>query len=96
MVESKKPKESKESKDLTKYPQLPEYLDGCDNPCVVIYGGSFAPIHLNHIKTILFSYETLRNTFNYDILGVFIVPTHDTALRKKFNGNLPISKEVRK
>ena len=63
---------------------------------MIIFTGSFNPIHINHLRLLEFVKNDLEKSFKYDVISGFVVPTHDQALRKKHGGTLPISKEHRK
>jgi len=72
---------------------LPPEIDSKGKNAVLLYTGSFCPIHLNHIRTIIRARE-LFTTKGFHVLALYVIPTHDDSLKKKLN-SLPISKEHR-
>ena len=59
-------------------------------PFVIIFSGSFSPLHMNHIRMIIFTKNQLEKSYGYTVVGAFIIPNGDAPLRKKFNGSLPM------
>ncbi|KAL4472691.1 hypothetical protein ABPG74_018640 [Tetrahymena malaccensis] len=53
---------------------------------VLTLGGSFYPIHLNHLKTIEYAQKQIEiNRHDINIIGLFLIPSQIECLAKKLN-----------
>jgi fructosamine-3-kinase/nicotinic acid mononucleotide adenylyltransferase len=55
---------------------------------ILVYGGTFCPIHLNHLEVMNIVAETLEKTpYNYEILGGYFVPSAESWIKRKLPEN---------
>ncbi len=47
-------------------------------PCVTVFGGTFSPIHINHLKTLEAANRHLEEKHGYCVLGSYLSPTSDS------------------
>lgn len=50
---------------------------------ILLFNGTFCPIHNNHISMIVLAQNYLETQLNYVVLGGYLSVTHDQACRKK-------------
>ncbi|CAF3519626.1 unnamed protein product [Rotaria sp. Silwood1] len=69
----------------------PTNVDSKKKNAILVYGGSFCPIHLNHLAVIDFVAEVLEKPpYNFEILGGYFCPSAASWVTKKLRGkNLP-------
>jgi len=70
---------------------FPTELNTQKKNAVLIYGGSFCPIHLNHLDVMNTVAETLeKSPYNYHIIGGYFAPSAESWIKKKLpNDYLP-------
>ena len=54
--------------------------------CVSVLSGTFSPVHLNHIQTLLLANDHLSSRMGYQVLGSFISPSSENSAKRKFKG----------
>ncbi|UJR17782.1 hypothetical protein I4U23_004681 [Adineta vaga] len=55
---------------------------------ILVYGGSFCPIHLNHLAVMDFTAEILEKPpYEFEILGGYFCPSSESWIRKKLPEN---------
>lgn len=74
---------------LTPLKRFKTALSECKRNIVLYFGGSFYPIHKNHIRTLEFIRQQIQSSFGSElnVIGAYIVPTHQSSLKKKLQTN---------
>lgn len=55
---------------------------------ILIYGGSFCPVHLNHLEVMDYTANVLEQSpYNYEIIGGYFTPSSESWVNKKLPDN---------
>jgi fructosamine-3-kinase/nicotinic acid mononucleotide adenylyltransferase len=74
--------------DKIKLPSSKDNTQQQKKNVILVYGGSFCPIHLNHLEVMNYVAETLEKPpYNFEILGGYFTLSTENWLKRKLPGN---------